>query len=58
MKQTTGIILGTILILALLLLGYAFSQQSVIIAKHEATPPAAASNASSLGVTISASSSL
>lgn len=50
--------LGIILILALGMLGYAFSQQSVIIKKHEATPVAPSNVTLGVGVTLMASSSL
>ena len=56
MKQTTGIIIGIIVILALGMLGYAYIQKPVVMEQYtDPTPPPAPAGA---GIQVTASSSL
>lgn len=56
MKQTTGIIIGIIVILALGMLGYAYTQKSVVIEKH--ANPTSSPAPTGAGIQVTASSSL
>jgi hypothetical protein len=58
MKQTTGIIIGIIVILALGMLGYAYSQQGTIVAEYTAPTASPSSATPGVGVTVTASSTL
>lgn len=58
MKQTTGIIIGIIVILALGMLGYAYSQQGEIVEKYTAPSAAPSTATPGVGVIVTASSTL